>query len=75
MARVRAILKHVRVEVAKAKRKCHRGCGCWIAKGQKHLAVYDSGGQRRNYCGRCAAPILEKAATDLDGLRHGLSLA
>ena len=73
MAVVRDILTHVDVEIASRPRICHRNRqNHRITKGQKCLAVYESGGGRKNYCVPCAMPILVNAKTKLLSLEQNV---
>jgi hypothetical protein len=67
MPPIKRVLKHLIVETAAKKRKCHRDADHEITKGTKSLAVYDDQ-NRRNYCVECAQPILEQAQSDLDAV-------
>jgi hypothetical protein len=74
MAQVRRILGHVTIEVAGAKRKCHRKPKDHvISKGIPCLVVKDpSTKAKKNYCLVCALEILTVAADDLHALRGAL---
>ena len=62
MAAIRDIVTHVTIEVALKKRICHRNRKKHaVQQGQKCLAVYGDGGDRKNYCPPCALEILIKA--------------
>ena len=74
MPPTKRILKHVAVEQASRKRKCHRNADHEIACGEHALAVYDDTGGRRNYCPTCAQPILDQAQAELDQMREALDL-
>ena len=75
MPAVRRVLGHVSVEVAKAKRKCHRYPKKHkIAQGDACLVIRDSNGNGKNYCRDCAPAILEVAQTTLDEITDRLSL-
>jgi len=66
MAKVRQLLKHVTVDIAKRGRRCHRNRAHRIEPGAPCLVVRDDGGpHRRNYCLDCAAAILKLCADDL----------
>jgi hypothetical protein len=66
MAAVRDIITHVEVQIASAKRTCHRNRKEHeIAKGEKCLAIHDADGARKNYCLPCATAILDKAKAKL----------
>ena len=59
----RDVLKHVCVEIAERRRKCHRDKKHSISKGEKCLVVAEgSFGGAKNYCTQCAAPILSAIA-------------
>ncbi len=77
MAQVRHVLGNLSIETARAKRKCHqKPKEHQIAKGVRCLVVRDaSGGGSKNYCGTCAAQILDVADDDLRGLRSELGLS
>lgn len=72
MAKVRDILKHVDVEVAKRSRKCHRSRGEHaIPKDEAHLAVKDGSNlARKNYCPECARAILDHAYSRLKSIEE-----
>jgi hypothetical protein len=76
MPKVKQIMKHVSVEEALRKRKCHRKpTAHTIAKDEVCLVVKDeASGGSRNYCSECAEPILDQAQDDLDTLRAELEL-
>lgn len=60
----RDLLKHVSVEVAERRRKCHRDKDHSISTGERCLVVAEgSFGGAKNYCSRCAGPILSAVAT------------
>ncbi|MDE0133122.1 MAG: hypothetical protein OXQ32_12805 [bacterium] len=72
MPAISRVLKHVRIDTAKAKRKCHRKQNEHsIRMGEVCLVIKDHG-RNRNYCLVCALPILQKAQADLDLLMAGL---
>ncbi|MCP5069702.1 MAG: hypothetical protein GY946_24305 [bacterium] len=74
MPAVRRILGHVSVEIAAAKRKCHRNSKHHkISKGEACLVIRDSSGSKKNYCGECAPAILDIAQTDLDEIADRLA--
>lgn len=70
MPQIRDLLKHVSVEAAERRRKCHRNSRKHsIQKGHTCLVIRDdTTNQSKNYCMECAAAILEKAQTRLDEL-------
>lgn len=73
MAAVRDIIAHVEVEIASAKRICHRSRKKHsIAKHDKCLAIHDTDGGRKNYCLECAAEILDKAKLKIERLEREL---
>jgi hypothetical protein len=73
MAAVRDIIAHVDVEIASAKRICHRNRqNHSIAKHDKCLAIRDADGGRKNYCLECAAEILDKAKLRIEILAREL---
>ena len=74
MPAVRRILGHVSIDIAKAKRKCHRNPKKHtICRGEACLVVKDGNGNDKNYCSDCAPPILERAKADLDDITDRLS--
>ncbi len=73
MAKVRQILKHVSVEIAKGSRRCRRNRNHAILAGEPCLVIRDDAGPwSRNYCRECALPILKLCAADLRGFRDVL---
>jgi hypothetical protein len=69
----RDILKHVSVEIAKARRKCYRDRSHQIAKGERCLVIREgSFGGSKNYCSVCAAAILTAAESKQAALRRGI---
>lgn len=74
MPAVRRILGHVSIEIAKAKRKCHRNPKKHkICRGEACLVVQDGNGNGKNYCSDCAPAILQLAQADLDDITARLS--
>lgn len=72
----RDIVKHVSVENAKAKRKCHRTKAHNIAKGEVCIVIKDGAfGASKNYCLSCAIEILDAASRRLLALRGELGLS
>jgi hypothetical protein len=72
----RDILKHVNVEVAKARRKCRRDQNHTIRKGECCLVIKEgSFGGSRNYCCLCALPILAAAEVKQAVLRRQIGSA
>jgi hypothetical protein len=67
MAKIREILRHVRVERAERKRTCHRNqAEHVIRQGDPCLAIYDGPRRaRKNYCRECAQEILDLAGQDM----------
>ncbi len=63
MPKIRDILSHVSVEVAKAKRICHRNRKEHsISKNTACLVIRDAAtGGAKNYCPACAPEILDQA--------------
>lgn len=61
----RDVLKHVCVEIAERRRKCHRDKKHSILKGHTCLVISGDGsfGGSKNYCVQCAAIILDAAGT------------
>jgi hypothetical protein len=75
MAQIRDILIHVEIEVAGALRTCHHNRKKHsITKGIACLAIYDSDGGRKNYCGQCATDILARAKEKLASFEGQLSV-
>jgi hypothetical protein len=69
----RDIIKHVCVETAKARRKCHRDKAHRIAMGEKCVVIRDgSFGASKNYCVPCAREILDAASERIGALRNHL---
>lgn len=75
MPATRRVLKHVIVDTARARRKCHRNPKEHsITKGETCLVIKEQGqGGKKNYCLVCARPILHQAQADLDLLTTGLN--
>jgi hypothetical protein len=57
MPQIRNLLKNFKTETASATRKCHASSKHKIAKGDIHLACYESG-MRQNICRACFAPMV-----------------
>jgi hypothetical protein len=75
MPKVRQVLKHVSVETAQRKRKCHRTSTHAIPKGAICLVIKDeASGGSKNYCTECAEPILKNVEEDLARLRFELGV-
>lgn len=70
MGKVRDILGHVSVDVAKRKRKCHhKSKEHAVSAGQKCLVIRKSDGLgHKNYCVLCAREILQAASQKLSKL-------
>lgn len=69
----RDVLKHLCVETAKAKRKCHRNKGHRIVTQDLCLVISDGPfGASKNYCIPCAMEILDAAALRVESLRNEL---
>ena len=75
MAIVKNILRHVAIETAERRRRCHHKRTHTITKGMVCLVVVDERGSKTNYCAVCAKPMLEMAASTLQGFSLGLGLA
>lgn len=74
MAKVKQVLRHVSVEMAKGQRKCYRKPNVHvIPKGEVCLVERESGSSR-NYCAECAESILDTAEDDLNRLRAELQI-
>ena len=66
MAKVRRIIKHVSVEVARGTRRCRRNREHSIRAGEFCLSIRDDGTPfSRNYCVQCAEAILKQCGNDL----------
>ena len=75
MPAVRQLLRHVNIETAAGKRKCHRKQNEHkILKGDVCLVIRGADSTAKNYCVECALPILEQARDDLNALAAGLRL-
>ena len=74
MAIVRNILRHVMLETAERKRRCHHKGTHKITKGMLCLVVVDERGSKRNYCATCARPMLEIATNNLRAFALGLGI-
>ena len=73
MAQVRQILKHIRVEHSKGRRRCRRNRTHEIVRGEPCLIIRDDGAPfTRTYCRTCALPILKLCASDLRDCRDTL---
>lgn len=73
MPATRRVLKHLAIETAKARRRCHRKKEHAIRKGEACLVVREDGGLgKKNYCSSCATEILQRAQADLDGFTSQL---
>ncbi len=69
MRAARDILKHVSIEAAKAKRRCHRDKKHTIAKGQLCVVVRESNFLgSKNYCIVCSQSILNAAGNKVQSL-------
>ena len=73
MPRVRDILVHVSVEIAKKRRKCHRSGGKHCVLAGESCLVVKEGLNRKNYCRACAAKIIERANSRLAELQRTLN--
>lgn len=73
MAKVRQVLRHLRVEHAKGTRNCRRNRAHSIRRGEPCLLIRDDvGPYSRTYCSACALPILKQCAADLRVIRDFL---
>jgi hypothetical protein len=70
---VKNVLKHVRVEQAKRKRRCGRNPTKHPIKAGEHCLVVQNGQDTPNYCLACAGEILSLAQTILDELKNSLN--
>jgi len=69
----RDILKHVTIEAAKGRRKCHRDKNHSIAKGELCVVIHESNfGGSKNYCVVCSQDILNAAGNKLSSLNSEL---
>jgi hypothetical protein len=75
MAKVRDILTHVSIEVAKHRRICHHNrAEHSITKETACLVIKDPAtGGGKNYCPLCASPILERAKMRISQLQNELA--
>lgn len=74
MVRVRRILRHVQVEQAKLRRCCHHDRSHVIRRGENCLVVRnDSLRGTRNYCRKCARPILKLAWLELKAMAQAFA--
>lgn len=74
MVRVRRILRHVQVEQAKLRRCCHHDRSHVIRRGENCLVVRsDNLRGARNYCGKCARPILKLAWLELKAMAQAFA--
>lgn len=74
MAIVRNILRHVMLETAMRKRRCHHKASHEITKGMVCLVVVDERGSKNNYCSECAKPMLDAARNNLMAFAVGLGI-
>jgi len=73
MAGTSRVLRHVKIETAIARRKCHHSSKHRIEKGENHLAIYEGEPKKRkNYCYACARKIIDLAMADLQQLDAAL---
>ena len=75
MATIRNILRHVRLEIAKKRRRCHHKAAHKITKGTVCLVVVDERGGKNNYCSECAKPMLDAVTHQLTAFAVGLGIA
>lgn len=72
----RDIIKHVCIEVAKGKRRCHRNREHAIVLGDRCIVVVDGAYKgSKNYCVACGLDILRAAEGKLALLRGDLGMA
>lgn len=72
----RDILKHVCIEIAKARRRCYRDQSHQIVKGERCLVIKEgSFGGAKNYCRACAAAILTAAESKHAALKRDIGIA
>ncbi len=70
---IKSLLKDSCIDQAAGRRKCHRDSKHSIEKDELHLAVKDPAtGGRRNYCRKCARPMLDKAQEELNEIHSKL---
>lgn len=70
----RDILKHVQVETAARKRKCHRNKKHFVSKGEPCLVIKEGAfAGSKNYCVECAMEIINAANSKLLSLDGGLA--
>jgi len=72
MPATRNILKHVKIETAHDRRRCHANKAHVIQPGEQHLAVYYKVPIRENICLECALPILNVAKLQLEKITKEL---
>jgi hypothetical protein len=74
MSQIRRVLGGCSVEIAHARRICHRNRkNHSIQKGTPCLVIKDAAsGGTKNYCPQCALAILDQATDDLEALRNRL---
>ena len=73
MAKVRCVLRHVKVEVAGGTRRCRRNRSHAVVRGEPCLVIQDDGTPfAKSYCSKCALPILKQCAADLRAIRDNL---
>ena len=74
MPKVRNVIKHLSIEKAAGKRKCHTNSAHTIAIGERHLAQVVQSGQRENICKECAGKVFDEAEAHLAALRKDLGV-
>lgn len=73
MPRLKSVLKNVKIQVAKRKRRCKHS-KTEIPKGEPCLVVVDPGvSSGPSYCGDVAMRMIEQARAELDRLEERLS--
>jgi hypothetical protein len=70
---IKNVLKHVRVEEARAKRKCGRKPREHVIKKGDKCLVVQNGQEAPNYCIQCATEILSLAQANLNAIRSSLT--
>lgn len=73
MAAIKSLLIRLDVETASKKRLCHRNRKKHsVSAGEVCLVTIDDMGGKKNYCKICYATMLNKAQSDLDGIKRRL---
>ncbi|HEY4242068.1 MAG TPA: hypothetical protein VGM88_19755 [Kofleriaceae bacterium] len=74
MATIKNILRHVTLETAERKRRCHHKRAHAITKGMVCLVVVNERGSKSNYCSACAQPMLRLVTRQIRTFATGLSI-